>query len=274
MKESLMSQSRHENNRPLRPLSTTQSIIAGSIVGGIEVCVNHPLWSIKTMLQRHMALSFHPTILYRGLSTNAASMVPITAVQVTLKNTMQLHVPAHQQTSINAQFSCAFAAGIGSSMITCPVELVMTKQNASGYHFVQTCKHIMQMHGLSSFYRGLSATMLREGTFTATYLAAVPTLSVYYKNQGMGPYFATFTAGVSAGLLSTLMTHGIDVIKTTQQANLNAAQLNIIKQAKNLYQQHGLFAFTKGIIPRGIRIISAVSLMGYFNEKITQSTIR
>jgi hypothetical protein len=220
--------------------------------------------SLKAAVRNIIA---NPAILYRGILPNATSMIPITAVQVTLNNTISSCVSENERTTIKTRLACAFAAGMGSALISCPVELIMTKQQATGYSFTKALVSIASSYGIPSLYRGITATMLREGPFTMTYLAAVPILNAHYKSYGFQGY-SNIAAGVSAGLLGTVLTHWIDVIKTRQQSKLDS-NLNFFKQANQIYQQEGLSTFSKGMLPRGARIISAVSLMGYFNGKIT-----
>lgn len=125
-----MTQTKQEKSLKLKSQTTVaQNIVIGSVAGATEVLVNHPLWSIKTGIQRGEAFSFNPTLWYRGILPNAASMIPITALQVVLNRGL-LNIFFKDSALSNYQsIGCSFAAGIGSSLISCPTEMIMTHQN-------------------------------------------------------------------------------------------------------------------------------------------------
>lgn len=247
-------------------LSVFQSILSGSITGAFEVLVDHPLWSIKTRMQKGEPFTLNPQVLYRGILPNAASMVPITAVQVGLNRFFQNWFFGNRYELTDRQrLVSAFAAGVGSAAISCPTEMIMTHQKKS---FFAAGTHLVQQGGWPRLYTGMLATMLREGMFSTFFLAVTPALKTRIKEHYPNDYFASMLAGLMAGVGATLASQTFDVIKTAQQASVAANPVGFFKTAKSLYAAQGAAVFFKGGLPRGLRVMSAVTLMSWMNERM------
>ena len=254
----------HEHKHKLTVL---QSVYSGSVSGAVEVLVNHPLWSIKTQMQSGESLTFNPKVLYRGLFLNTASMAPITAMQVGLNRCFQTLF--FNDASVLSETSCfisAFAAGVGSSFFCCPTEMIITNQKTHGTRFHTSAQRIMKQGGVASLYSGLLATMLREGLFTAFFLAVSPALKEKIKVNCPNDYAASLFAGMIAGVGATCLSQGVDTIKTVQQTSIDSS--GFWQTTKKIHSLQGVPGFFKGSIPRGARVISAVTLMGFINEKM------
>ncbi|HHT0592628.1 TPA: MC/SLC25 family protein [Legionella anisa] len=249
-------------------LSIFQSIVSGSITGAFEVFVDHPLWSIKTRMQKGEPFTLNPQVLYRGILPNAASMVPITAVQVGLNRFFQKWFFGNKYELSDAQrLSSAFAAGVGSALISCPTEMIMTHQKTG---FFSTGSHLVRQVGWPHLYTGLMATMLREGLFSTFFLAVTPTLKVRIKEYYPNDYAASLLAGMLAGVGATLASQKFDVVKTAQQSSVAANSVGFFKTTQKIYTTDGVYGFFKGGLPRGLRVMSAVTLMSWMNEKMDE----
>lgn len=244
-------------------LTIPESLFSGCIAGATEVLVNHPLWSIKTRIQRGENWKVGPKILYRGLIPNAASMIPITAVQVGLDQSFQTlafynaHTLSHPE-----RLSCAFVAGACSALISCPIEMVMTQQSQDGSSFIKTANSM----GFSRLYTGLPATAFRDGFFTLAFIGAIPLVKAQLKPYCTNDLYASILAGIPSGVAATLVTQGVDTLKTHQQASRDPT--GFLKSARALYHTAGVQGFFKGTLPRGTRVISAVTLLGIVNDHI------
>ena len=267
-----MSQSRRETpvQETKQPKATVfQSVVTGSVAGAVEVLVDHPLWSIKTRLQCGDSFTLKPSVLYRGILPNAASMVPITAMQVGLNRCLQNVFFKDTKELSNAQrVTSAFVAGVGSAFVSCPTEIVMTYQGKAKCGFYPAYGHLVKQGGLSCLFTGLPATAMREGMFTAFFLAVTPILKANIQPYCSNDYVASLVAGMGAGVGATVASQGVDTIKTIQQA-ANVLQPVSFKDAvKKLYSTHGMYGFFKGGVPRGARVMSAVTIMGLVAEKM------
>jgi hypothetical protein len=263
-----MSHSRQEPKQEVKKstLTIAQSLFMGSVAGMVEVLFNHPLWSIKTRKQRGDYFTLNPSILYRGMLPNAASMVPITAIQVALNCYLQTSFFKNVQELSNLQrFTAAFFAGMGSSLVSCPTEMVMTYQGKTGGSFYHCMKALTTDGGVRRVYTGLPATAMRDGLFAAFFLAVKPILKPHFQPYFSKDYYASVSAGIAAGLGATLASQAFDTIKTVQQASEPAQKMSFKKACKSLHTSHGFF---KGGLSRGARVILAVTEMGLVNEAL------
>ncbi len=78
---------------------------------------------------------------------------------------------------------------------------------------------------------------------------------------------ASLAAGIGAGVGATLTSQGMDTLKTIQQASF-PEPVGLREASKKLYQTQGIHGFFKGAVPRGARVMSAVTLMGLVSEKM------
>jgi solute carrier family 25 citrate transporter 1 len=135
-----------------RPKPTIlQSIVTGSVAGATEVLADHPLWSMKTRMQLGLPFTLNPHLLYRGILPNVASMIPITALQVGLNRLFQTLFYKNTTDLSNSQrMTSAFVAGVGSALISCPTEMVMTYQGKNGDKFFASGAHLVARGGWRS----------------------------------------------------------------------------------------------------------------------------
>ena len=263
-----MSQSRQESPVPeTKKPNIVQSVITGSIAGAAEVSVGHPLWSIKTRLQSEQPFTLNPAVLYRGILSNAASMMPITAIQVGLNRGIQTLVFKNEALSDWQRVASAFVAGVGSALVSCPTEMVMTYQGKAKCGFSAAYQYLKQQ-GNAYFFIGLPATAMREGMFTAFFLAITPIIKVNILPYCSYDSAASLGAGMSAGVCATLASQGIDTIKTMQQAADIKKPVSVKDAIQKIYSTHGVHGFFKGGLARGTRVMSAVTIMGWVTEKL------
>jgi len=251
-----------------KKITLQQSIIIGSIAGGTEVAINHPLWSIKTRIQQQEPFTFRPSVLYRGIIPNVSSMIPITAVQVGLNQFIKDIFYSTSPFTQEQQIRCAFLAGIGSAFVSAPTEMIMTQQGIQKKSFFEAGQYIIQEGGYRALVRGLPATMLREGPFTACFLAGTPLIKDLLKPYIDNDFFLSVTAGTGAGIGASTATQGIDTIKTMQQSSPVSRPLSFANAAQKVYSEKGIYGFFKGGIPRSTRIASAITVMSYVAEKM------
>lgn len=262
-----MSHEKLQKKYAKKQLNWYQNIVVGFIGGATEVLIDHPLWTIKTRLQTGQTVTLNLTVLYRGIVPNAASMAPITSVQVLLNHACKTMLPNQMQNLPYTNLMCAFMGGIGSAWISCPTEMLMTYQGKIQKNFVSTGQYLIHQYGWSSLLRGLPATAAREGIFTAAYLAITPSIKISLKNYMDNEYAASLLAGFTSGIVATVTSHPFDTIKTLQQASETPYSVN--KVCRKLYSEQGALGFFKGAAPRGLRVIFAITILSYVNEKLT-----
>lgn len=272
---------------PAKKTSFVQSVFIGSVAGGMEVLCNHPLFVLKfriqvaktaskiaskTALDIVKELARNPRQLTVGMLPNMTSMIPITAIQVSLNNLLkETFFEGNPSLDMKANITCAFIAGIGSSLVSSPTEMIMGYQTELKQPFFGVMQHIVHERSLRALYAGLSATACREGLFTVGFLGLMP----YFKEQ-MQPWFThhkyltTLLAGTGAGVIAALTSHPFDTIKTRQQTLRLTQPENMVSATKNIYSKSGVVGFFSGGGPRTVRVVSAITLIGFVNELLTQ----
>lgn len=249
-----MSQTRQESSMQ----TMMKSMLIGSIAGAVEVAVDHPFWSIKTLLQKGEKMTLDPRIIYRGLLPNMLSMVPITAVQFGANAGMKAY--------IDNPVANAFMAGVSAASIACPIEMGMTRQNATGTSFVNACKQIIAEGGMQRMYTGMAATAFRDGVYTTAVFVGKSMMKPYTAQVISNEKVADIAAAMSAGISAGLVTHPVDTVKTRQQAANK--KMSFTEVARQVYQEKGILGFFKGSLPRSIRIGSAVVIFNKVTEEV------
>lgn len=258
-----MSKTRQESTNEI-----FKSLMVGSVAGAVEVIANHPFWTMKTRNQNKQAFTLKPTILYRGLIPNAASMMPISGIQVGLNEFLkQFYFKDEHMTDLQ-KTGCAFAAGAASALVACPTEMIMTQQGKTALGFIPTARWIVKQRSMKSLFCGLTATAMRDGVFTAAFIAGAPIMKSYFMQHTENNILSTIAAGMCSGMCALVLSQAADTIKTAQQSAHPKEPIGFKDAAKKIHVSSGYFGLFKGAGWRGLRIMSAVTLMSTLKEKI------
>ena len=92
----------------------------------------------------------------------------------------------------------AGVAGLASSFVSCPAELVMLHQQKSGGGMAATVTQLVADHGALSLWRGMAPTMMRECLWVGAYLGTVPVLEDAYASTEVRAPRATHLTAASA----------------------------------------------------------------------------
>jgi len=247
--------------------TVAQSVIIGSGAGAFEVGVNHPLWTIKKDLQCGKPINLAPSNLYCGIWGNAASMIPITAIQVAANRFFQnVFYKNVSEPNYTQRLFLAFMAGAASSLASCPAEMVMIHQSKLKAGFIATGGQLYAQGGLSRVYTALTTTSLREALFTGSYLGLAPMLKEKMKPHCDNEVVVSLGAGIAAGVAATVTSQGVDTVKTIQQAS--DTPLSAIKAGQSLYAKDGWMGFFKGGLARGTRVVSAIVIISTVTDRM------
>ena len=189
--------------------------------------------------------------------------MPITGIQVGANKWIQSSLFNNHPTYMQ-QVGAAFTAGVLSSFISCPVEMIMTLQNE--HPKTGVCKLLngqLKTKGLSGLFVGQLATSLREGGFSVFFLAAPPVIKSKLKSRGLDDASSSILAGISSGLAATLITQPADTIKTIQQSAVGSS-VGFFKVAENMTKQ----TLFKGIAARSSGLIISITLMDWVKEQL------
>ena len=132
---------------------------------------------------------------------------------------------------------------------------------------------IIKEEGLAGIYRGVSAVVLRQGANSAVRLTSYDLIkekivNQYYKNQLL-PWYMSFAAGSTAGIITVYCTMPLDVLKTRMQS-LDAKKLyrNSFHCFIRIIREDGILALWKGTTPRLGRLIFSGGIVFTVYEKV------
>ena len=134
---------------------------------------------------------------------------------------------------------------------------------------------IFEERGVRGLQRGLPATMWREMPFGFTLLYLAPQLHKQFtaklpKDWEHRENVALIGSGIVAGTFTTLMTHGMDMIKTTIQRDWKAEKYpKILDAAIGIYQNGGFKTFLTGLMPRLGVIVIATTVVTKQSKDLT-----
>jgi hypothetical protein len=262
------------NENIIKHTPIQHSFMSGTLVGLAEVYFNHPFWVMKTRNQCGYKFTINPKILFRGVTAEAISMVPIDIVQMVCSTLLNEKL---FDNSLNHSFSCRAASGfisgiIGGQLIN-PVESIMTLQQKYNCTFREVVFKISKKNEWSQFTIGGIETSLRNGIYNCGFFAFTP-----YLTKKLLPVFhdqntAVIAAGVTSGITVATITQPIDTIKTIRQSSEGKQTSSLI--IKSIYNQNGYIGFFKGLLPRGVRVVSGITVMGLvYDQTESKRTIK
>ncbi|XP_072383030.1 putative tricarboxylate transport protein, mitochondrial [Diabrotica undecimpunctata] len=266
-----------------------KGIIAGGITGGIEICITFPTEYVKTQLQldekgdkkkyNGIADCVKKTVkshgffgLYRGLSVLLYGSIPKSAVRFgafeSFKNKMQR---PDGTLSVSGRLLCGMGAGVCEAILAVtPMETVKVKfindqrsQTPRFKGFFHGVRMIVREEGLGGVYKGVTATIIKQGSNQAIRFFVMETLKDAYKGGDRDkkiPKIVVGAMGAFAGACSVYGNNPIDVVKTRMQGLEAKKYKNTLDCAVQILKNEGPLAFYKGTVPRLGRVCLDVAI--------------
>jgi len=251
-------------------LSNTQNALMGSFGSTIEVLIQHPLVTYKNALQANRKLKPCVNSIYKGISINALTMGPLTAIQFAghsyfykffeKRNTIQNH-------ELRSMISSTIA-GTLSGFIAGPAELVIIQQQKTDKYFIPLMKYMKKKYGYQVIPKGTICCMGREAIYTAGMCSFTPIFeeklltsfpSIYKKKSVK----SSLSTSIGCGLICGAISHPFDTIKTHIQ---NYPNINSFRATRTLLHTEGWNSLFKGIVPRSLRIIGTFFIINECNR--------
>jgi len=257
--------------------------VAGSSAGVMEHVAMYPADTIKTRMQ---ALPVEPGKPLPGVLSTFSLVVREQGALGHMRGCFAIGVgcvPAHiglfgtlefaksrvmdrgEHQPLRAAFCGATATVVHDAIIT-PTDVVKQRLQLGRYSGALDCvKSMWRQEGLRGFYRSLPTTLISECPFHGVLVASNESLKVLFKlDERTGStsassaccYFAS--AGVS-GILATLVTQPLDVVKTRLQTQIvdTSSHGDVVVRYKGLrsavriiYADEGPRGFFRGTLPR------------------------
>jgi len=218
-----------------------KEFVRGCIGGALGIVICYPADTIKTLIQtappstgfdfKHFIKNNGIRDLYPGFTTPLAGMI---AEKTLLFGTYDMLTPWSGRGWAGGAIS-----GVISTSIITPIERIKIRAQANNISAFNSIKGIMAENGLRSFYRGQSATLLREVPGYAIYFHVFEKL----KPESQNPNLAlAFGRGICCGVASWAVIYPSDPVKTIMQ-NDNILPIDAIKK---IYKNYGFRGFYRG----------------------------
>jgi len=279
-----------------------KNILAGGIAGGIEICITYPTEYVKTQLQlderanppkyNGMMDCAKQTVrtngffgLYRGLSVLLLGSIPKAAVRFGAQQyaSNKIHdgcfgaTFAADNPVATSLLSGLFAGFSEAILAVCPMETVKVKfihdmnQAKPQYRgLVHGVGAIVKAEGIGGIYKGLSATLAKQGSNQMIRFGVMDWLKARHRERnGAGPNMLfTGIYGGLAGAASVIGNTPIDVVKTRMQGLEASKYKNSMDCFKQIVTQEGPMALYKGTLPRMSRVVIDVALVFVLYEEV------
>ena len=258
-----------------------EDVLNGAIAGSIEVLINNPLVVIKndlilnkkeTQNKKTIVCSLKDHLknpqnmikkYYKGCGAGMASMAPITALQNGISSL--LAKTFGDNPTLCQKTIAACGAGWLSALLASPADLIVLQRQNPLYAKESLHGTLQRIYGINSFatiYRGLNATGIRDGIFTAAYKTGgnaihniIPTITGNTETDKI-------LCASLAGLVAAIISHPADVVAARMKSDLPAAYYKTTTQTTTtIVKKEGFLALFKGLPPRAFRIMLAIPLM-------------
>lgn len=207
--------------------------------------------------------------MYKGVTVLLSGTVPTYAVRFgTFDHLKSSFAGADGQLSPVGRLACGLGAGVAEATLvvtwveTLKVRLISDQRKKIPQYrgLVHAASSIIRAEGIAGLYKGLTPTILKQGSNQAIRFSAMETLRKWYTGGDHSkavpkPFVAIF--GALAGGCSVLGNTPVDVVKTRMQ---NGSYSSTMECARQLASNEGVRGFYKGCLPRMNRVCLEVAL--------------
>jgi solute carrier family 25 (mitochondrial citrate transporter), member 1 len=256
-----------------------QSFLAGSVAGITEVMLMYPTELVKTKMQLFPTQYKSPfgcaslivkesgfLSLYRGLSPLIVGTFFKTGLRFAIFDLLDQKLDKHLSfmPPIIQKMISGGTAGVAEALVAViPMETVKTKfihdmnqPNPKYKGLVHGVTTIVKTEGISGIYKGVSATVSKQG-FNQMCRFAVQGLVNDYWVSKVGRKLKlqeTFVTGGMAGFVSAYLTQPFDTAKTQMQGLNSSKYTGLVHCIKSIVAESGVSGLWKGITPRAARV--------------------
>ncbi|XP_052171503.1 adenine nucleotide transporter BT1, chloroplastic/mitochondrial-like [Diospyros lotus] len=264
-------------------------LISGGIAGAVSRTAVAPLETIRTHLM--VGSSGHSTAevfdnimktdgwkgLFRGNFVNVIRVAPSKAIELFAYDTVNKALsPKHGELPklpIPASLVAGACAGVSSTLVTYPLELLKTRLTIQGGVYdglFDAFIKILQEGGPRELYRGLTPSLIGVIPYAATNYFAYDTLRKAYrkvfKQEKIGN-IETLLIGSAAGAISSSATFPLEVARKHMQVGAVSGRVykDVLHALSSILEQEGIQGLYKGLGPSCMKLVPAagISFMCY-----------
>ncbi|GMI97586.1 EMBRYO DEFECTIVE 104, suppressor of high stearate content 1, SODIUM HYPERSENSITIVE 1 [Hibiscus trionum] len=265
-------------------------LTSGAVAGAVSRTCVAPLETIRTHLMvgssgNSTAEVFSNIMqtdgwkgLFRGNLVNVIRVAPSKAIELFAFDTVNKQLspkPGEEpKIPIPASLVAGACAGVSSTLLTYPLELVKTRLTIEKNMYdgiLDAFLKILQREGPAELYRGLAPSLIGVIPYAATNYFAYDTLRKVYrkvsKEEKIGN-IETLLIGSLAGAISSSATFPLEVARKHMQVGaLNGRQVykNVLHALSSILEQEGIHGLYKGLGPSCMKLVPAagISFMCY-----------
>jgi len=228
--------------------------------------------------------------MYRGSAVNILLITPEKAIKLAANDFFRYKLTLKDgKLPVQREMLAGGCAGLCQIVVTTPMELLKiqmqdagrvqastagTKGNAPKISALGLTMDLLKTKGILGLYKGTSATMLRDVSFSICYFPLFANLNALGPKRHPGSsesvFWWSFISGCAAGSISALFVNPADVVKTRLQLiNKGATDQSyngILDAFGKILKQEGITAFFKGGLCRMIVIapLFGIAQMVYY----------
>jgi solute carrier family 25 (mitochondrial carnitine/acylcarnitine transporter), member 20/29 len=258
-----------------------KSFLAGWVGGIGNLMVGHPFDTVKTLMQNapkgaykssgdcllQLVKAEGPLAVYKGVTAPMTGVGVVFAIYFLAYDATEAFlrrvkgVSPTQNLSLLEVMVCGGSTGIFGSLILGPAELLKIRQQTASSKgldgsFGGVVRGIYAEGGACGFFRGLSATMMRDVPGSMAWFGAYEmTKQAICENPKTPTVYQALVAGGMGGLGMWSFAIPLDAIKTRVQAS--SGNLGAFGVARQLFAEQGMQGFYRGIGPALLRAFPA-----------------
>ncbi|XP_049848605.1 mitochondrial substrate carrier family protein ucpB-like [Schistocerca gregaria] len=173
------------------------------------------------------------------------------------------------------QFAVGGTASVSAAIITHPIDLLKVRQmvhKGKNVRLTSTISGLMAENGLQAFYSGLSASILRQVTYSTTRFGTYGIIkNSMAKGDNYFPLWKKFLSGMLAGAAGAVVGNPAEVVMVRMQANKKTTPTykykNVFHGVACIVRQEGVTSLWKGVGPSAARaIIVTASQLGVYDH--------
>nr|CAD7420151.1 unnamed protein product [Timema poppensis] len=265
-------------------------ILASGIAGGIDAVITYPTDYVKTQLQldgqKGAAKQYSGVVdcitktvrwyglsgLYRGIKIVLYGAIPKSVVILTSFDCFKsLLADDRGHLTPGYRFLSGLAAGVFEAfIIVTPLENIKVKfindhrlVQPRYRSFLHGIKLIVKEYGILGLYKGVSATIVKQGSSQSIRFFIMETGKEWYKGDASSanvPSSVVGLIGAFAGAASVLANTPADVVKTRMQGLDSHKYKNTADCVVKMFKEGGIATFYKGTLPRLVKVCMDVSI--------------
>jgi len=257
------------------PMSDMENCAIGIFCGFADTTLLQSTNYWKNAQQQGLPFTLNPAVLYRGYTVNTLQNSFCVMSQFFLNGIIKKALTGGSDRELGPfeKIGAGVSAGMLSSFVASPCELVMIQQQVNGGGLFETASRLLK-EGPTTVFRGTLGMMAREGVYCGGYLGIMPVVrqhicetypDTYGSNDDKARLYATFVAGP----ICSFSSHPPDTIKTCLQGDIRNAKFSGYAQtAQVLIKERGLPSLWAGMPWRLFRQFCAIFLFDKINSEL------